>query len=227
MTVHASRIEVSARVPGIAGASKSKKVGVYRAGVKRLFDLVAVLVALPFLAPFYAIVAAMIAADGHSPIFRQERVGKDGRRFMMLKFRTMVPDAEAKLEAHLSANPEAQIEWNSKQKLADDPRVTKLGALLRRTSIDELPQLINVLKGDMSLVGPRPMMPCQQALYPGHAYYNLRPGVTGPWQVSERSKGAFADRAHFDDIYDLSLSFFGDMKLLLKTVLVVFRGTGV
>lgn len=227
MTVHASRIEVSARVPGIAGASNSKRVGVYRAGAKRLFDLVAVLMALPFLLPFYAIVAALIAADGHSPIFRQERVGKDGRRFMMLKFRTMVPDAEAKLEGHLSANPDAQVEWDSKQKLADDPRVTKLGALLRRTSIDELPQLINVLKGDMSLVGPRPMMPCQQALYPGHAYYNLRPGVTGPWQVSERSKGAFADRAHFDDMYDLSLSFFGDMKLLLKTVLVVFRGTGV
>lgn len=227
MTVHASRIEVSSKVPGLPRTASSNRISFYRGGLKRVFDFVVVLAFMPFLIPFLGLIALMIALDGHAPIFRQERVGKDGRRFMILKFRTMVPDAEARLERHLSGNPAARSEWDSKQKLANDPRITRFGRLLRRTSIDELPQLLNVLSGDMSLVGPRPMLPCQQALYPGHAYYNLRPGITGPWQVSARSHSAFADRAHFDDIYDLGLSFIGDMKLLFQTIFVVFRGTGV
>lgn len=151
----------------------------------------------------------------------------NGRRFFMWKFRTMVPNAEEHLNRYLAANPQARAEWECKQKLNDDPRITKLGRILRRTSVDELPQLINVLSGDMSLVGPRPMMPCQQALYPGHAYYRLRPGLTGLWQVSERHTSTFAERAIYDDSYESKLSFVTDANILARTVGVVLRATGV
>lgn len=190
-------------------------------------DVLLVLAALPFLLPFCLIVAGLIALDGHSPFFRQERIGMNGRRFFMWKFRTMVPDAEAELSRHLAGNPAARAEWDSMQKLEDDPRITRFGRVLRRTSIDELPQLINVLTGDMSLVGPRPMMVSQQALYPGHAYYRLRPGLTGSWQVTERNASTFARRAKFDDDYEANLSFATDVGILARTVGVVLRCTGI
>jgi lipopolysaccharide/colanic/teichoic acid biosynthesis glycosyltransferase len=195
--------------------------------VKRPADLLAIIVALPIVVPFMAIIALLISLDGYSPFFRQERVGKDGRRFVMWKFRTMVPDAEEILQRHLDNDTHAQLEWKTKQKLSSDPRVTPMGKVLRRTSLDELPQLLNVFKGDMSLIGPRPMMPCQQALYPGHAYYHLRPGMTGSWQVSERHTSDFAERAMYDDAYDAQLSMATDADILVKTISVVFRGTGV
>ncbi|MEO1536109.1 MAG: sugar transferase [Pseudomonadota bacterium] len=195
--------------------------------MKRVVDLLMVCAALPFLIPFFVIVGALVSMDGHSPFFRQERVGQNGKRFHMWKFRTMVPNAEHHLKKYLSENPEARAEWTSKQKLASDPRITKIGRALRRTSVDELPQLLNVLSGDMSLVGPRPMMPSQQSLYPGHAYYRLRPGLTGSWQVSERNESTFAERAVYDDSYEVELSFATDMRILAKTVGVVFRCTGV
>lgn len=201
--------------------------GFYRDYVKRPADLLAVLVAFPIVFPFMAILALLVSLDGYSPFFRQERIGKDGRRFVMWKFRTMVPDAEKILERHLDNDQVARLEWSSKQKLSSDPRVTQVGKILRRTSLDELPQLLNVFKGDMSLIGPRPMMPCQQALYPGHAYYHLRPGMTGSWQVSERHTSDFAERAMYDDAYDAQLSIATDVGILVKTISVVCRGTGV
>ncbi len=139
----------------------------------------------------------------------------------------MVPDAEAHLERHLAQDEAARKEWDEKQKLSVDPRCTGIGRVLRRSSLDELPQLVNVLTGDMSLVGPRPMMPSQQALYPGHAYYRLRPGMTGSWQVSARNESSFADRAYFDDQYEQSLGFATDANIVRKTFGVVLRGTGV
>ncbi len=204
-----------------------KKRGPYVAGLKRALDLAVVLAAVPFLVPFFLVVGALIAVDGHNPFFRQERVGLNGRRFHMWKFRTMVPDAEALLKRHLAADPDARAEWDSNQKLKNDPRITKVGRILRRTSVDELPQLINVLTGEMSLVGPRPMMPSQQALYPGHAYYRLRPGLTGLWQVSERHTSTFAERAVYDDAYETQLCFATDAGILARTVGVVLRATGV
>ncbi|MEM7753251.1 MAG: sugar transferase [Pseudomonadota bacterium] len=224
MTVHSSKVFAagSRAVSDVAGSK-----GVYAAGLKRGLDLLIVLAALPFILPFFLIVMVLTAADGHSPFFRQERVGLNGQRFFMWKFRTMVPNAEQHLKSHLAANPEARAEWQEMQKLTNDPRITKIGRILRRTSVDELPQLINVLTGDMSLVGPRPMMPCQQALYSGHAYYRLRPGLTGSWQVSQRHTSTFADRAHYDDSYEAELTFANDVKILAKTVGVVFRCTGV
>ncbi len=205
----------------------SKKSGVYAMGAKRLFDILIVIAALPFLLPVFLVVSAVIALDGHNPFFWQERVGLGGKRFFMWKFRTMVPNAEAHLTQYLAQNTHARAEWDEKQKLTDDPRITKFGRLLRRTSLDELPQLINVLLGEMSLVGPRPMMPSQQALYSGHAYYRLRPGVTGSWQVSERNASTFADRAKYDDSYESELSFGTDANIILRTIGVVFRCTGI
>ncbi len=227
MTVHASRISTSTEVEARPIVPATRVRGLYRAGAKRLIDLFLVAISLPFIVPFFAILAAIIATDGHSPFFRQERVGKDGRRFMMWKFRTMVPNAEQQLENVLSDNPKARTEWNEKQKLSVDPRCTSVGRILRRSSLDELPQIFNVLSGDMSLVGPRPMLPKQQALYPGHAYYNLRPGMTGAWQVSARNESRFSERAHYDDLYDANLSFVGDAGIIVRTVSVVLRGTGV
>ena len=197
-------------------------------GLKRLFDIFLIVVTLPFVAPFLLLIsAAILLEDGRSPLFVQERIGRDGKRFKIWKFRTMIPDAEAQLERHLETNEDARIEWDAKQKLADDPRCTRIGRLLRRSSMDELPQILNVLNGDMSLVGPRPMMPCQQALYPGHGYYRLRPGMTGSWQVSARNETTFASRAGFDDAYEKDLSLIGDLRIFASTFGVVLRGTGI
>jgi lipopolysaccharide/colanic/teichoic acid biosynthesis glycosyltransferase len=226
MTVHTSRIEVATN-PVVSGKVVERN-GPYRMGIKRLFDVVLVLLSLPFVLPFLALIsAAILLSDGKSPIFRQERVGKDGRRFKIWKFRSMVVDAEAQLQRYLDANPEAKREWETKQKLSYDPRCTAVGRLLRRTSIDELPQIFNVLAGDMSLVGPRPMMPCQQALYPGQSYYNMRPGMTGAWQVTTRNTSDFSDRAAYDDQYFGRVSLIEDLRILAQTVGVVLRGTGV
>ncbi|MBA3908691.1 MAG: sugar transferase [Rhodobacter sp.] len=198
----------------------------YRQGLKRSLDVLFVLLALPIVVPTIIIVAAMIAAHGHSPFYCQNRVGQGGRIFTMWKLRTMVPDADKRLKEYLARNEEARREWEAFQKLKSDPRITQLGQFLRKSSLDELPQLWNVLKGEMSLVGPRPMMPDQSELYPGHAYYSLRPGMTGLWQVSDRNSSTFVQRAEFDDIYERTLSFATDVKVLVATVGVVFRCTG-
>ena len=229
MNVQAPRIEASNEVSSSKFApSESRTWDIYRSVVKRVLDVTVVLLALPFLVPFLLILAVAICAkDGHSPFFTQERIGQNGKRFRIWKFRTMVPDAEAMLQRHLDENPEAQAEWTSMQKLSIDPRCTSVGKLLRRSSMDELPQLFNVLIGDMSLVGPRPMLPEQQSLYPGHGYYRLRPGMTGSWQVSARSGSTFASRAGYDDTYEREVNFMCDAKIIAKTVGVVLRGTGV
>lgn len=199
---------------------------IYRRGVKRVLDLSLVLLALPIIMPTILVLAALIAAQGHSPFYRQDRLGRGGRIFTLWKLRTMVPDADTRLREHLEHDDHARQEWNAFQKLRYDPRITQLGQFLRKTSLDELPQLWNVLKGDMSLVGPRPMMPEQSSLYPGHAYYLLRPGLTGFWQVSDRNASTFAQRAEFDADYERKLSLATDVKVLVETVGVVFRCTG-
>lgn len=198
----------------------------YRAIFKRAFDTLLILISLPVTLPAVLIMALLVARDGASPFFLQKRVTKNGRIFHMVKIRTMVPEAEAHLATYLAKNPAARREWDETQKLKDDPRITRVGRILRKTSLDELPQLWNVLRGDMSLVGPRPMMVDQQELYPGRAYYALRPGITGSWQVSDRNNGTFAGRAKFDAEYYANLSLATDLSILLRTVTVVVRGTG-
>jgi len=200
--------------------------GVYRGGAKRLLDIALVLLAIPVVVPVVLIIALMVMRDGHSPFYWSERVGRSGRVFRMLKLRTMVHDAHECLASYLATDPQAAAEWTDTQKLKFDPRITGFGRLLRKSSLDELPQLWNVLIGEMSLVGPRPMMPDQRKIYPGSVYYELRPGVTGPWQVSDRNDCSFAKRADFDLEYAGSLSFGNDLRLLGRTVVVVLRGTG-
>lgn len=198
----------------------------YRSGLKRALDVVLVCLTLPFAAPFILLMALLVALDGGRPFYSQPRVGRHGRIYTIWKIRSMVIDADAKLDVYLQGNPQARAEWSHSQKLRFDPRITKVGKLLRKTSIDELPQIWNVLRGDMSLVGPRPMMPEQRSLYPGQAYYALRPGITGFWQVSDRNNSSFSARADFDADYHKRLSFLTDMQVLAKTATVVLRGTG-
>ncbi|MDB5527022.1 MAG: Undecaprenyl-phosphate galactosephosphotransferase [Devosia sp.] len=193
---------------------------------KRLIDLALVAVGGPFFLPLIMILVFLIRLDGGPAFYLQPRIGRDGRIFRLWKLRSMVPNAEAALAKYLDSNPEARAEWDSTQKLRHDPRLTLLGGFLRRYSLDELPQLWNVLIGDMSLVGPRPMMPSQRLLYPGTAYYDLRPGLTGLWQISERNNCTFAERAAYDNRYAQSVSAGVDFAVLVKTVSVVFRGTG-
>jgi lipopolysaccharide/colanic/teichoic acid biosynthesis glycosyltransferase len=163
---------------------------------------------------------------GEKPFYTQLRVGLGGRPFVMWKLRSMVSDADKRLEVYLQEHPEALEEWARHQKLSDDPRVTAYGRILRRLSLDELPQLWNVLKGDMALIGPRPMMPHQRALYHGQAYYAMRPGISGYWQVLERHGSEFVTRVHYDEIYHRDVSLMTDVVLILRTVNAVSRGTG-
>lgn len=202
------------------------KTNVYRKFVKRGLDIFLTLLAAPIIVPVVAVMALLIMMDGHNPFYSQMRVGRKGRAFRMWKLRTMVPNADELLETYLSSNPKARAEWTSTQKLKNDPRITWIGSMLRKTSADELPQLLNVLLGTMSLVGPRPMMVSQRKDYTGLSYFNLTPGVTGPWQVADRNHCQFVDRVKFDDSYERSISFGTDVQILLKTVSVVFRGTG-
>lgn len=207
----------------ISGAGRKS---LYASYFKRFFDIALVIASAPIVVPFVAILAFLVALDGHKPFFRQMRVGKDGRIFSMWKLRSMVHDADEKLRVHLENDESASAEWNQKQKLIDDPRITPIGRLLRKTSMDELPQLWNVFVGEMSLVGPRPMMPSQKKIYPGVAYYTLRPGLTGYWQISDRNQSSFAARAVFDNQYQKDVSLRTDLSILASTVSVVLRGTG-
>lgn len=203
-----------------------KPAGLYKSGLKRALDVTLILLTAPFVLPLIVLMALAVTRDGGSAFYTQLRVGRNGKVFRMWKLRSMVTDADAKLEAHLAANPEARAEWNLTQKLRNDPRITRLGRVLRKTSMDELPQLWNVLMGNMSLVGPRPMMVSQQALYPGATYYTLRPGITGLWQTAGRNKTSFEARAEYDTAYGQNLTFRGDVAILFRTVSVVFRATG-
>lgn len=201
-------------------SSRYRKIG------KRALDLVLVLATSMITVPAIAIMALAVLATGTAPFYVQERIGRNGKVFRMWKLQTMLPNADEHLEAYLVKNPEARAEWDSKQKLLNDPRITPVGSWLRKTSLDELPQLFNVLTGSMSLVGPRPMMLDQRQQYTGTAYYRQRPGMTGLWQVSDRNSGEFVGRVRFDEIYDRSVSLKIDLYVMVQTVAVMARGTG-
>ncbi len=210
----------------LAAPSAAGSRGIYRRGAKRALDILIVLLSLPFTLPLMLAVALTVACNGGRPLYRQPRVGRGGRIYTIWKIRTMVPQAEKRLAQHLAADPAAQAEWNHAQKLRDDPRITPIGRFLRRSSLDELPQLWNVLRGDMSLVGPRPMMPQQRPLYPGAAYYRMQPGITGYWQISDRNRTSFSARADYDAAYEGDMSLRTDLRILFGTAGVVLRGTG-
>jgi Undecaprenyl-phosphate galactose phosphotransferase WbaP len=197
--------------------------------IKRLFDATVSCVLLVGLIPVMIIVAAMVSTDGGPIVYGHERVGRGGKLFKCLKFRTMVPDADAALRELLATSSEAALEWARTRKLRHDPRTTPFGRLLRATSIDELPQLINVLLGDMSLVGPRPVV--QQELHDHYkrdnSYYLLvRPGITGLWQISGRTEIGYEQRVHLDAWYVRNWSLWGDIIILVRTLPAVIAGRG-
>ncbi|MCZ4256143.1 sugar transferase [Sulfitobacter sp. G21635-S1] len=199
----------------------------YRNGLKRVMDLALIVLTMPFWLPVIAACALALWIEGGQPFYRQQRLGRDGSRFSILKLRTMVRDADRVLQDLLATDPEIKAEWDALQKLRNDPRITPVGRFLRATSLDELPQLVNVLKGEMSLVGPRPMMPDQLGLYGNpRAYFAVRPGLTGLWQVSARNNNKFTYRHGVDEAYENALTFRLDLTILYKTVGVVLRQTG-
>lgn len=228
MTVHFNGIVGKyARVaPGVDDGGELLSARWYRRVGKRLLDLTLVTLTAPIVVPIVILLAILVAVDGGRPFYTQDRVGRGNRSFRIFKLRSMVSDADARLEQYLASDPAVRAEWDAHQKLRQDPRITRIGALLRRTSLDELPQLWNVFIGDMSLVGPRPMMLEQRAMYPGRVYYRMRPGITGPWQVSDRNAVEFKSRAVFDHRYFHDLSLMTDLRLLVQTVRAVLRCTG-
>lgn len=195
---------------------------------KRLFDIVFSAVALIVLSPFIAIVWCIVSLNGGNGFYGQVRIGKGRRSFSCWKLRSMVVDADTRLQAYLESNPKAAQEWAASRKLAKDPRITRFGNFIRKTSIDELPQLWNVLLGDMSIVGPRPVVAEELVMYGPvqAAYVSMRPGITGMWQVNGRNSVSYEARIAFDQRYCATVSFLGDLKLILKTILVVVNKTG-
>jgi undecaprenyl-phosphate galactose phosphotransferase len=198
--------------------------------IKRIADPILALIMLIGLAPLLLLLWAYCRVDGGPACFGHVRVGQHGREFRCLKFRTMVVDADAVLARHLADNAEARAEWNATRKLTDDPRVTRMGRLLRATSFDELPQLLNVLQGDMSLVGPRPVVRAELANFYGPrgaaAYMSVRPGLTGLWQVSGRSDVDYPRRVALDTDYVRNASLWLDTQILCRTVKVVLLRKG-
>lgn len=207
-----------------------RRKGLYRNGVKRGLDVTLVLLAAPVALPLIlGFALALFLLEGAAPFYRQDRVGRDGRIYKMWKLRSMVPDAEARLAVHLAADPAAWAEWNSTQKLKADPRVTPLGRLLRKSSMDELPQLWNVLRGDMSVVGPRPVVRLELDRYYAAArehYLSVPPGLTGLWQVSGRNDIDYDERVQLDRHYVDNWNVWTDMTIVLRTVGVMFGRKG-
>lgn len=190
-------------------------------GAKRALDVAFSVFALLFFLPAILLIVVAIKAFSRGPVFYgHTRRGFGGATFRCLKFRSMVMNGDEVLARHLADNPAAAIEWNATQKLRDDPRVTPIGRLLRKSSLDELPQFINVLRGEMSVVGPRPVVTSELTHYGAHAadYLCARPGITGLWQISGRSDTSYAQRVAFDAEYVRSWSLAKDMRIIVMTV---------
>jgi Undecaprenyl-phosphate galactose phosphotransferase WbaP len=196
--------------------------------VKRGFDIVGSGLLLLFLAPFFAFIVLKIRQSGGSAFFGHQRIGQNGVPFNCYKFRSMVPNAQEVLQELLGNDPVARLEWEQDFKLKNDPRITPIGAFLRKTSLDELPQLWNVLRGEMSLVGPRPVIREELERYQEnvHYYHEVKPGMTGLWQISGRNDTDYANRVYLDSWYVKNWSLWYDITILFKTVNVVLQKKG-
>jgi Undecaprenyl-phosphate galactose phosphotransferase WbaP len=197
--------------------------------MKRLMDLALIVLALPLLLPVFAIIAVLIKRNSPGPVFYcQKRVGRDGQPFYAWKFRSMVQKADVALAEYLAANPAAQAEWNLDHKLRNDPRITRIGKFLRKTSLDELPQLWNVFRGEMSLVGPRPIVDAEISKYAENfdLYAKVKPGITGMWQISGRNDTSYDERIEHDAFYSRNWSPFLDIYILARTIKVVLLREG-
>ena len=196
---------------------------------KRIFDLVASIFLLPLVGLLLIVVGLVVALTSGFPVFyRQHRLGHQGRVFRIFKFRTMRNNADQALAEWLLHHPELRQEWQRTHKLKQDPRITRLGRFLRDTSLDEIPQIINVLRGEMSLVGPRPIVQAERAKYAErYAYYSAAvPGVTGLWQVSGRCNVTYEERVRMDEEYVRTWSLLRDVVILLRTPRSVLRRDG-
>ena len=196
---------------------------------KRCFDLAFTTLLIPIVLPLLAAVSIFLVLQGNDVFYSQLRVGKNGKLFRIWKFRTMHPDAENILPIHLARNTSAAKEWRQTRKLYKDPRITGIGHFLRKSSLDELPQFWNILRGEMSLVGPRPVLPDELTnKYGGFApfYTSCRPGLTGLWQVSGRNLLDYKQRVNLDITYAKKQGLLLDLNILWRTIGVVIRGTG-
>lgn len=196
--------------------------------LKRAFDIIFALFFLIILSPFILILALLIKKDGGPAFYGHERIGQNGIRFKCLKFRSMAVNSQELLQQILNNNPEARQEWETTFKLKNDPRITTIGHFIRKTSLDEIPQLINILKGEMSTVGPRPVTEKELPMYNEDVKYYLmtKPGLTGLWQVSGRNDIDYESRVKLDTDYIQNWSFFKDIIIILKTVKVVLKKDG-
>ena len=201
---------------------------VVSAGAKRSLDLSLAAASLLVFLPLFLLIGLALLTQGRPLLIRHRRVGRGGALFPCLKFRTMVVNGDEVLRDHLANDPAAQEEWARSQKLKNDPRVTPLGKFLRKSSLDELPQLFNVIRGEMSLVGPRPIVPAEALHYGEHIekYHAVRPGLTGPWQVSGRSDVSYNQRVHLDCRYVETRNFRGDIGIMLMTIPAVLKSKG-
>jgi len=197
--------------------------------LKRVTDFFIAATALVFLLPVMLPLAIAIRlSDGGPALFKQKRIGRDGKEFRCFKFRSMVVDSDARLKRLLADDPKARMEWQATQKLENDPRITAFGQFLRKSSLDELPQLINILKGEMSIVGPRPIVQNEVEKYGdyfGH-YCQVRPGLTGLWQVSGRSDTTYGERVALDVQYVSDWSYASDIKIIAMTIPAVLMSDG-
>ncbi|WP_062228079.1 sugar transferase [Aureimonas frigidaquae] len=197
--------------------------------VKRSFDLVASVAGLIVLSPLFIMLAALVKlSDGGSIFYGHRRIGRGGATFHCLKFRTMVENGDEVLQRHLASDPAAAEEWKATRKLQNDPRVTAVGQVLRKLSLDELPQIINIIRGEMSVVGPRPVVAAELDLYGSAAshYLRSRPGLTGLWQVSGRNDVSYEARVAFDKQYVENWSLATDLAIIIKTVPAVVASRG-
>jgi lipopolysaccharide/colanic/teichoic acid biosynthesis glycosyltransferase len=213
------------------GSEKSSDRGrwSYRNGFKRCADIAFTFLFLPVILPFAAVVCLLIKLDSRGPVLvRVKRLGKDYTSFYKYKFRTMVPDAERVLQELLKADEELRKEYLSTYKIKNDPRITRFGRWLRRTSLDELPQVVNVLRGEMSWVGPRDILDTELAMYGEFAtkFVKVKPGITGLWQVSGRSRLPYVERVRLDMFYIDNVSLFLDLSIMFRTIPVVLFGDG-
>jgi exopolysaccharide production protein ExoY len=216
-----SEASVAPSFPGLRGAGP-EPIGGYS---KRCLDIAVALSAIVLTLPLMAAITILLYFNGRSPIFSHERVGFGGRRFRCHKFRTMVPDAGARLADLFAKRPDLEEHWKTRRKLPDDPRTTRLGRFLRQSSLDELPQLFNILSGDMSCVGPRPVTEEELQHYGPFIdeYLSVRPGLTGLWQVSGRNDVTFSDRVALDLDYINNWSVRSDITILARTPFAVFN----
>ncbi|MEO0074947.1 MAG: exopolysaccharide biosynthesis polyprenyl glycosylphosphotransferase, partial [candidate division WOR-3 bacterium] len=196
---------------------------------KRVFDLLIAFLMILICIPLFIIISILIKLSSSGPIFHiQQRVGKDNKLFRCYKFRTMYLDAQRRLEKLFEQNPHTKVEWERYLKITNDPRVTKIGKFLRRSSLDELPQLFNVIKGEMSLVGPRPYLPneVENRRKEISLITKVRPGITGLWQVSGRSQLTFEERMRLDEYYVKNWTIWLDAVIMIKTIKVLFNSQG-